>query len=173
MSISQFHLFKAFFTSLLALLNPTLSHLHHGQGSPERLSDRPGVLQPFQSRAGAGLLGLGTLVIFSPRLCPSALPHPSLLGGVGHPEACPLAHPWAGMGFGGGCPQETPSLGLMGDLVPEPPPMAIQGVLTCLPSPSCPIPRRRGIKIYGSGKCGLCPRVLLMSLQLGGWRERA
>ena len=48
-----------------------------------------------------------------------------------------------------------------GDLVPKPPPhlaMAVQGVLTCLSSFSfLPVPRRRGIKIYGNGKCGLWP----------------
>lgn len=139
-----------------------MSHPCHGQGGPERLSGRPGVLQPFQSRAGAGLLGLGTLVVLSPRLCPSAVARLSPSGGVRYPDACALAHPQARMGFGGGCPHEASFLGLVGGgpgaKAPPPHPMAVQGVLTCLSSFSfLPVPRRRGLKIYGNGKCRLWP----------------
>lgn len=125
--VCRFHLCKAFFfflTSVLVLLTPTLSHPCHGQGGPEKLSDRLGVLQPFQSRAGAGSLGLGTLVVLSPRLCPSTLAHLSPSGGVRYPDACLLAHPLPRMGFGGGCPHEASFFRLEGGITwcQSPPP---------------------------------------------------
>lgn len=76
---------------------------------------------------------------------------------------CALAHPQARMDFGGGCPHEASFLGLVGGgpgaKAPPPHPMAVQGVLTCLSSPFSflPVPRRRGLKIYGNGKCRLWP----------------
>ena len=62
----------------------------------------PGVMQPFQSRAGAGLLGWGALVVLSLMLCPSAVAHLSPSGGVRYPDACALAHPLARMVLGVG-----------------------------------------------------------------------
>ena len=55
-------------------------------------------------------------------------------------------HPFLGSGGGG-------------ITVPKPPrpSMAVQGVLTLSSFSFLPVPRRRGIKIYGNGKCGLWP----------------
>lgn len=163
---SSLHLSSTFILSKHFLyLSPFSSEYRfesfEGQGDPERLSDRPGVPKPFQNRAGAGLLGLGSLV-FHPSLCPSALPHPSPLGGGDTSKPVPWLVPVPGMGFGegtapGGRGPASLSFRLSwgsGAQGHSPDDIPNLSVFLLLPAR---VPRRRGIKIYGDGKCGVCP----------------